>query len=199
MLIITTDNETNFVSFQLHIFIFFSIFRIFSINFMKIPSILLLKYYFVKKKQSFHTSLQKTQTYIKIIIEPPHDKTNKMTVCSVKTQISLGIRTVWSESSLSAWRNLGSLATHWAHSQDWSDWADAKANLSVSWANGHFVGFVMGRLNWVLIFLRRWLRIDPNKPCQELDCQEWTDTKTFSDLKYNSPKTVWTLNDIVLL
>ena len=25
---------------------------------------------------------------------------------------------VWSESSLSAWRNLGSLATHWVHSED---------------------------------------------------------------------------------
>ena len=35
-----------------------------------------------------------------------------------KTQISLGIRPVWSESSLSAWRKLGSLATHWAHSKD---------------------------------------------------------------------------------
>ena len=27
-------------------------------------------------------------------------------------------RPVWSESSLSAWRQLGSLATHWAHSED---------------------------------------------------------------------------------
>ena len=35
-----------------------------------------------------------------------------------KTQISLGIRPVWSESSLSAWRNHGSLATHSAHSED---------------------------------------------------------------------------------
>ena len=35
-----------------------------------------------------------------------------------KTQISLGIRPVWSESSLSAWRKFGSLATHWAHSKD---------------------------------------------------------------------------------
>ena len=35
-----------------------------------------------------------------------------------KSQISLGIRPVWSESSLSAWRKLGSLATHWAHSED---------------------------------------------------------------------------------
>ena len=58
--------------------------------------------------------------------EPRHDKTNKMAVHTAKTQISLGIRSVWSESSLSAWRNLGSLATHWAHSEDWSDWADAR-------------------------------------------------------------------------
>ena len=35
-----------------------------------------------------------------------------------KTQISLGIRPVWSESSLSAWRKLGSLATHWTHSEE---------------------------------------------------------------------------------
>ena len=34
--------------------------------------------------------------------EPPHDKTNKMTVRPAKTQISLGIRPVWSESSLCA-------------------------------------------------------------------------------------------------
>ena len=34
------------------------------------------------------------------IIELPHDKTNKMTVRPVKTQISLGICPVWSESSL---------------------------------------------------------------------------------------------------
>ena len=35
-----------------------------------------------------------------------------------KTQISPGVRPVWSESSLSAWRKFGSLATHWAHSED---------------------------------------------------------------------------------
>ena len=50
--------------------------------------------------------------------EPRHDKTNKVTVRPAKTQISLGIRGVWPESSLSAWRKLGSLATHWAHSED---------------------------------------------------------------------------------
>ena len=37
-----------------------------------------------------------------------------MTVRPAKTQISQGIRLVWSESSLSVWRNIGSLAIHWA-------------------------------------------------------------------------------------
>ena len=41
-----------------------------------------------------------------------------MTVRPAKTQITLGIHPVLSESSLSAWRKLGSLATHWAHSED---------------------------------------------------------------------------------
>ena len=50
--------------------------------------------------------------------EPPHDKTKKVYVRPAKTQISLGTCPVWSESSLSAWRNLGSLTTHWAQSKD---------------------------------------------------------------------------------
>ena len=52
------------------------------------------------------------------VYEPRHDKTNKMAVRPAKTQISLGIRPVWSGSSLSAWRIIGSLDTHWAHSED---------------------------------------------------------------------------------
>ena len=31
----------------------------------------------------------------------------------------------------------------------WSDWADAKADLSLRWAHNHFVGFLMSRLNFV--------------------------------------------------
>ena len=52
--------------------------------------------------------------------EPPHDKTNKMICAPAKSQISLSIRPVGSESSLCAWRNLGSshVANHWAHSED---------------------------------------------------------------------------------
>ena len=45
-------------------------------------------------------------------------KPTKWHVRPAKTPISLGIRPVWSESSLSARRKLGSLATQWAHSED---------------------------------------------------------------------------------
>ena len=62
-------------------------------------------------------------------------KPTKWHVRPAKTQISLGIHPVWSESSLSTWRKLGSLATHWAHSEDWSDWAEAQADLSLRWAH----------------------------------------------------------------
>ena len=37
-----------------------------------------------------------------LVFEPRHDKTNKMSVRPARTQISLGIRPVWSESSLCA-------------------------------------------------------------------------------------------------
>ena len=62
-------------------------------------------------------------------------------VLTAKTQISLGIHPVWSESSLSAWRKLGSLATHWVDSEDWSEWADAQADLSLCWAHKSFCWF----------------------------------------------------------
>ena len=45
-------------------------------------------------------------------------KRTKWPVRPAKTQISLGIRPVWSEPSLSAWRKVGPLAPHWAHSED---------------------------------------------------------------------------------
>ena len=42
----------------------------------------------------------------------------------------------------------------------WSDWADAKADLSFRWAHTHFVGFVMSRLIYSLMGSQRrglWL------------------------------------------
>ena len=57
--------------------------------------------------------------------------TTKSTIWHVrpaKTPISLGIRSVWSESSLSPWRNIKSLATHWAHSED------SESSLGAHWS-----------------------------------------------------------------
>ena len=58
-----------------------------------------------------------------------------------KTQISLGIRPVLSESSLFAWRKLGSLATHWAHSED-SDQTE-RIDLSLHLAHMSFCWFCL--------------------------------------------------------
>ena len=89
--------------------------------------------------------------------KPRHDKTKKW-MCSQRRHINLGIRPVWSESSLSTWGNIGPLTTFWAQKVKtgqtermyrlWSDWADARADLTLHWAHSHFVGFVMRRLNW---------------------------------------------------
>ena len=77
--------------------------------------------------------------------EPRHDKTNKMSVRPAKTQISLGIRPVWSVFAvrmkvlcypLSAQRRL------------WSDWADTLADLNFHWARSHVVCFIMSQLIW---------------------------------------------------
>ena len=68
--------------------------------------------------------------------EPGHDKTNKMSVRPAKTQISLGIRPVWSESSLAVGRKLGTLATHWAHSDD-SDQTGRIPRLTESSLDAH--------------------------------------------------------------
>ena len=56
------------------------------------------------------------------------------------------LRSVWAsaqsdQSSLSAWRKLGSLATYWAHNEDWSAWADAQADLSICWTHMPFCRF----------------------------------------------------------
>ena len=45
-------------------------------------------------------------------------KRTKLSLRPAKTQIRLGICPVWSESLLSAWRNIGSSVTHWAHCKD---------------------------------------------------------------------------------
>ena len=88
--------------------------------------------------------------YLKMerIIEPPHDKTNKMTVCPAKTQISLGICPVWSESSLCTQWVAKDPSFLYADSKD-SDQTGRMPRLIWVFAGRkcHFVGFVMRRLN----------------------------------------------------
>ena len=81
--------------------------------------------------------------------EPPHDKTNKMTVRPAKTRISLGIRPVWSTSSL---------CTQWAAKGRSFLQADSKDSDQTGWmprliwvfagCTCHFAGFVMRRLKY---------------------------------------------------
>ena len=87
----------------------------------------------------------------KISHESRHDKTNKMSVRPAKPQISLGIRPVWSESSLCAHLVAKDPRFLHADSKDWSDRADTQADLSLRWAYSHFVGFVMSRI--ICIFM----------------------------------------------
>ena len=59
----------------------------------------------------FTTNIHETKGKQNIIAWAASWHTNKITVRTAKTQISLGIRPVWSESSLTAWIKLGFLAT----------------------------------------------------------------------------------------
>ena len=85
------------------------------------------------------------------VFEPQHDK-NHQNGCAPSEDsdqprhppsLIRVFALVWSESSLSAWRKLGSLATHWAHSEDSGQTGRMPRLIWVRWAHSHFVGFVM--------------------------------------------------------
>ena len=97
-------------------------------------------------------------------------KPTKWPLRPAKTQVKLCIRPVWSESSLSAWTNIGSSATHWAHYED-SDQTGRMPRLIwvVAGHKGHSVGFVVRWLTFrkcILIFASG-LRNKPHfwRPC----------------------------------
>ena len=64
--------------------------------------VFLFKVWFIRKSfaKIWNSNYQICETCQNVKFEPPHDKTKKMTVHPVKTQTSLGIRPVWSESLL---------------------------------------------------------------------------------------------------
>ena len=66
-----------------------------------------------------------------------------MSVCSAKTQISLGICPVFAVRMKKPWVLSYPLSTQ---RRLWSDWTDAQADQSLCWAHTHFVGFVLSGL-----------------------------------------------------
>ena len=74
-------------------------------------------------------------------------KPTKWHVRPAKTQISLGIRPVWSDVFTVHMKKALVLSYPLSTQRRlWSDWADAQVDLSLRWAHSHFVGFVMSRL-----------------------------------------------------
>ena len=75
------------------------------------------------------------------INEPHHDKTNKMTCTPSEDSDQISLCPVWPESSLCAhWVTKNPRFLH-ADSEDWSDWADAQADLNLCWAHRLFCWF----------------------------------------------------------
>ena len=68
-------------------------------------------------------------------------KPTKWPVCPAKTRISLDLSPVWSESSLCTQSMAKNPRFFHADIEDWSDWADAQADLSRCWAHRSFCYF----------------------------------------------------------
>ena len=117
-----------------------------------------------KMAGSQSTVLDKGERLIRHDLSHLMTKPAKWHVRPVKTQLNLGIRSVWSESSLSAWRKLRSLATHWVHSEDY-DQTGRRPRLIWVFAGRtyHFVGFVMRQLICVYFAMAWWLVWDYNR------------------------------------
>ena len=98
---------------------------------------------------SYTNPLQQPRLEVSYNLSHCMTKPTKWPVYPAKTWISLGIRPVWSESSLTAWRNLGPLTTNKAHSEGSNLTGQM---LRLIWVlAGHIsqlVGFVMLLLNY---------------------------------------------------
>ena len=88
------------------------------------------------------------------INEPPHDK---MTSASSEGSDQHGQRPVWWESSLAPWRNIGTLATHWVHSEDSVQTGRMRRLIWVFAGHiWHFVCFVMMRFKYKFLKRLTW-------------------------------------------
>ena len=100
-----------------------------------------------KERQDTRSVVSGKQGPWQLSFELRHDKTNKTSVRPAKTQISLGIRTVWSRVFAVRMKKPWVLSYPLsAQRRLWSDWVNAQSDLSLRWAHTHFVGFVMSSL-----------------------------------------------------
>ena len=103
-------------------------------------------------------------------------KPTKWPVYSAKTQVSLGIPPFWSASSLSAWRS--SRYFHRVPSEDWLDWADAQADLSLCWVHNSFCWFCHGAAQiWLQSCATRYRKFSKYSDTQKMCCNHsniWT-------------------------
>ena len=121
-----------------------------------------------------------------------HDKTNKISVRPLKTQISLGICPVWSESwHCAPWVAKDPSFFH-ADSKDWSVWADAQVDLSLPWAHTHFVGFVMLWFNY-------WSGVWQNQQDDECTKQRLKSARASTQSDHSSLCSQWVAKDPMLL
>ena len=97
---------------------------------------------------SIHQWVQKMQTEWQSV-DP--DQTTVWSRFAVFIHTYLSLCLGWSDSSLSAWRKLGSLATHWAHSEDSDQTGQMPRLTRVFVGCCHFVGFIMRRLVYVYL------------------------------------------------
>ena len=105
-----------------------SIFEHFMTKFHELPKQPSYQFQIIAYLFTFYSDMSRSMT-----------KPTKWSLRPAKTKISLGIRPVWSESSLCAqWVSKDPSFLH-VDSEDWSDWAGAQADPSLGWAHRLFL------------------------------------------------------------
>ena len=103
-------------------------------------------------------------------------------VCALaKTQISLGIRPVWSVFAVrvkKVWVLSYPLSAQW---RLWSHWVDVQADLSLHWAHSHFDSFVMMRLIYISHYILSKRTVDVNGFYTEPKCKRYIIKSIFLD------------------
>ena len=127
---------------------------------------------FVYFDNPIYTSLWKQchdtcDQYATNIIEPPHDKTNKMACASSEDSNQPGHPPSLIIVFAVRMKKAGILTYPLsAQRRLWSDWGDAQADLSLRWAHSHFVCFVMRRLRWTTSWENLFYAICEQQRCR---------------------------------